>query len=167
MIKMTTSQGTLLIELDHAKAPNSCANFEQYARDGFFDGTIFHRVIANFMIQFGCPHSQDPASPRCGTGGPPHGTIDDEFLENAKFSNEPGTLSMANTGRPNSGGSQFFINTAHNSYLDWFSGGPSKHPVFGKIVDGMDVVTAIETTPTGPGDRPKEPVRVNSVTIVE
>ena len=80
------------------------------------------------MIQFGCPYSKDPKSPRAGTGGPPHGTIADEHPENAKFSNEPGTLSMANTGRPNSGGSQFFINTVHNAYLDWFSAGAVQAP---------------------------------------
>ena len=72
---------------------------------------------------------------------------------------------MANTGRPNSGGSQFFINTAHNPYLDWFSPGPSKHPVFARITEGMDVVSAIETTPTGPNDRPRTPVEMIKVTI--
>ena len=74
---------------------------------------------------------------------------------------------MANTGRPNSGGSQFFINTKHNSYLDWFSAGPSKHPVFGKIIDGMDVVKKIETTPTDGGDRPTTPVKVEKITVTE
>ena len=117
------------------------------------------------MCQFGCPHSKDPSSPRAGTGGPPHGTIDDEHPADAKISNEPGTLSMANTGRPNSGGSQFFINTVHNAYLDWFSPGPSKHPVFGKINDGMDVVQTIENTPTGRGDRPSPPVQMISVKV--
>jgi cyclophilin family peptidyl-prolyl cis-trans isomerase len=72
---------------------------------------------------------------------------------------------MANTGRPNSGGSQFFINTAHNAYLDWFSPGPSKHPVFGKVVSGLDVIKAIESTPTGAGDRPVTPVQMIKVTI--
>ena len=79
----------------------------------------------------------------------------------------PGTLAMANTGRPNSGGSQFFINTVHNANLDWFSPGASRHPVFGRIVEGMDVVTKIETTPTGRGDRPVTQVKVNSITIQE
>ncbi len=160
-----TSKGTFAAEIFREEMPLTANNFIRLAEEGFYDGLHFHRVISGFMIQFGCPHSQDPTSPRCGTGGPPHGTIDDEFPENAKFTNEPGTLSMANTGRPNSGGSQFFINTAHNSYLDWFAPGPSKHPVFGKIVEGMDVVTAIETAQTGPGDRPADPIRVNSITI--
>ena len=74
---------------------------------------------------------------------------------------------MANTGRPNSGGSQFFINTVHNPYLDWFSAGPSKHPVFGKITDGMDIIAKIEATPTDGSDRPITPAKVISVTISE
>ena len=92
-------------------------------------------------------------------------TARDEHPADAKLSNEPGTLSMANTGQPNSGGSQFFINTVHNAYLDWYSPGPSKHPVFGKVVSGMDVIKAIETTPTGAGDRPVTPVQMIKVTI--
>jgi cyclophilin family peptidyl-prolyl cis-trans isomerase len=104
------------------------------------------------MIQFGCPHSKDPDSNRAGTGGPPHGTIQDEFRDDARFSNEIGTLSMANTGAPNSGGSQFFLNTVHNDFLDWFSPGKSKHPVFGKVTEGMDVVKKIEGVPTSAGN---------------
>ena len=74
---------------------------------------------------------------------------------------------MANTGRPNSGSCQFFINTVHNQYLDWFSPGPSKHPVFGKVKSGMDVINQIETTETGPGDRPKTPVQMVKITVHE
>lgn len=162
-----TTQGSFTAELLLDSMPITAGNFISLAKSGFYDGLHFHRVIKNFMIQFGCPHSADPDSPRCGTGGPPHGTIQDEHPADAKFSNEPGTLSMANTGRPNSGGSQFFINTVHNHYLDWFSPGPSKHPVFGRIVDGLDVVNAIGSCQTRPGDRPAEPIRVNSITIVE
>jgi cyclophilin family peptidyl-prolyl cis-trans isomerase len=162
-----TSLGSFTAEIYQEQMPITAGNFIKLAKDGFYDGLHFHRVINNFMIQFGCPHSADPTSPRCGTGGPPHGTIADEHLENAKFSNEPGTLSMANTGQPNSGGSQFFINTANNAYLDWFSPGPSKHPVFGKVIEGMDVVKAIESTPTGAQDRPKTPVQVTRITINE
>lgn len=162
-----TSLGTFKAEIFLAEMPITAANFLTLAKGGFYDGLHFHRVIANFMIQFGCPWSRDPASPRAGTGGPPHGTIPDEFLPSARFSNEPGTLSMANTGRPHSGGSQFFINTNHNAYLDWFTPGPSKHPVFGRVIEGMDTVRAIERTPTGPGDRPRTPVRVHRVTILE
>ncbi|MBN2801886.1 MAG: peptidylprolyl isomerase [Deltaproteobacteria bacterium] len=162
-----TSLGTFTVELFTDKMPVTAGNFIKLAKDGFYDGLHFHRVIDNFMCQFGCPHSKDPMSPMAGTGGPPHGTIEDEHPEDAKFSNEPGTLSMANTGRPNSGGSQFFINTVHNHYLDWFSPGPSKHPVFGKITDGMDVITSIEKCPKGAGDRPNPPVQMIKVTINE
>ena len=135
------------------------------ANSGFYNGLHFHRVIDNFMIQFGCPHSKDPNSPRCGTGGPPHGTIQDEHNANFKVSNEVGTLSMANTGQPNSGGSQFFINTKHNDYLDWWTPSPSKHPVFGRITSGMDVVNTIGNTQTDGRDRPTTPVQVTRITI--
>ena len=125
----------------------------------------FHRIIKNFMIQFGCPFSKDPNSPKAGTGGPPHGTIADEHRDDAKFSNELGTLAMANRG-PNSGGSQFFINSDNNNYLDWFTPGPSKHPVFGKVIQGMDIVRLCDMTPTTkPVDRPITPVRVSKITV--
>jgi peptidylprolyl isomerase len=162
-----TSLGTFKAEIYLAEMPITAGNFLQLAKSGFYSGLHFHRVIKGFMIQFGCPHSRDPQSARAGTGGPPHGTIADEHPPTARFSNEPGTLAMANTGRPNSGGSQFFINTAHNGYLDWFTPGPSKHPVFGRVTEGMSVVTAIETTTTGPGDRPRTPVKVNSIKVLE
>ena len=162
-----TSLGTFKSEIFLAEMPITAGNFLALAKSGFYDGLHFHRVIKSFMIQFGCPHSKDPQSPRAGTGGPPHGTINDEFLPTARLSNEPGTLAMANTGRPNSGGSQFFINTVHNAYLDWFTPGASKHPVFGRVISGMDVIKAIESTPTGPGDRPKTPVKVISIKVEE
>ena len=145
--------------------PVTAGNFITLANDGFYDGLHFHRVINNFMIQFGCPHSKDPKSPSCGTGGPPHGTIQDEFPPELRLSNEPGTLSMANTGRPNSGGSQFFINTTHNHYLDYFTPGPSKHPVFGRVVEGMNVIADIEGTQTDHRDNPITPVQVISIKV--
>lgn len=160
-----TSLGNFTIELFMDSMPITAGNFVKLAKDGFYDGLHFHRVIDGFMCQFGCPHSRDPNSNRAGTGGPPGGCIQDEHNPNAKFSNEPGTLSMANTGRPNSGGSQFFINTVHNAYLDWFSPGQSKHPVFGKITEGMDVIHKIEKCPKGPGDRPNPPVQMVRITI--
>lgn len=160
-----TTLGSFTVEVFADKMPITAANFLDLAGSGFYDGLHFHRVIKGFMCQFGCPHSKDPNSQRAGTGGPPHGTIQDEHPDDAKFSNEVGTLSMANTGRPNSGGSQFFINTAHNHYLDWFTPGQSKHPVFGKVTEGMDVVSKIESTPTGYGDRPKTPVQVTKITV--
>ena len=94
-----------------------------------------------------------------------NGRLQDEHPANAKLSNEVGTLSMANTGQPNSGSCQFFINTAHNHYLDFFTPGPSKHPVFGRVTQGMDVLKKIETTPTDGGDRPITPVKMNKITI--
>lgn len=162
---LQTSLGDVEVELFKDQMPVTAGNFIELAKSGFYDGLHFHRVIDGFMIQFGCPHSRDPGSPRAGTGESPLGNIQDEHPADAKLSNEPGTLSMANTGRPNSGGSQFFINTVHNAYLDWFSPGPSKHPVFGKVVSGMDVIKAIETTQTGPGDRPSTPVQMIKVTV--
>jgi cyclophilin family peptidyl-prolyl cis-trans isomerase len=157
--------GTFKVELFVDKMPITAGNFVELAKSGFYDGLHFHRVIDNFMIQFGCPHSKDPNSPRCGTGSSPKGSIKDEHLPTAKLSNEPGTLSMANAG-PNSGSSQFFINTVHNAFLDWFSPGPSKHPVFGKVIDGMDVVNKIGKTPTR-NDRPVTPVKMIKITVEE
>ncbi len=162
-----TSMGTFKAELYLEQMPVTAGNFIKLVKDGFYDGLHFHRVIKSFMLQFGCPHSKDPQSPRAGTGGPPHGTIQDEFPEDFKASNEPGTLSMANTGRPNSGGSQFFINTVHNAYLDWFSSGQSRHPVFGKVSEGMDVVHAIEGVATNAGDCPAEPVQMVRITVAD
>merc|ERR1712224_290966 len=131
------------------------------------------------MNQFGCPNAKDPNSSRSGTGGPKDGTfknlktggterrsnggnIKDENI--SKDTNAPGTLSMANTGRPNSGGSQFFMNVADNRNLDWFSPGASKHPVFGKITEGMDVVMKISKVKTK-SDNPVQPIMMNSITI--
>jgi cyclophilin family peptidyl-prolyl cis-trans isomerase len=157
--------GTFTVELFVDKMPITAGNFVDLAKSGFYDGLHFHRVIDNFMIQFGCPHSKDPSSPRAGTGQSPKGSIKDEHLPDAKISNEPGTLSMANSG-PSSGSSQFFINTVHNAFLDWFSPGPSKHPVFGKVVEGMDIVNKIGKTATK-SDRPTTPVKMIKVTVKE
>jgi cyclophilin family peptidyl-prolyl cis-trans isomerase len=164
---LETSLGNITVELFTDVMPKTAGNFIELAKSGFYDGLHFHRVIKNFMLQFGCPHSKDPNSPRAGTGNSPKGTIEDEHPANAKLSNEPGTLSMANTGRPNSGSCQFFINTVHNAYLDWFTPGPSKHPVFGKVISGMDVVSKIESTQTDARDRPTKPVQMIRVTVQE
>ncbi len=161
-----TSEGTFKAEIFEEQMPITAGNFIKLVESGFYDGLHFHRVIPGFMCQFGCPHSKDPNSSRAGTGGPPHGNIQDEFLDDAKFSNEPGTLSMANTGRPNSGGSQFFLNTAHNKFLDWWdTSTPSKHPVFGRINEGMDVVKTLEGSGSRSGKTSK-PLRMNKVSIV-
>ena len=178
-----TSKGAFDVELFADQLPITTANFKDLAQSGFYDGLTFHCVIKGFMCQFGCPNSIDPNARNAGTGGPaPNtafalpdgstvtrdggGNIPDELV--AEISNEPGTISMANTGQPNSGGSQFFLNTVHNSFLDYFDPStPSKHPVFGKVVAGMDVVKAIEGVQTGPGDKPVEPVVVETVTVSE
>jgi cyclophilin family peptidyl-prolyl cis-trans isomerase len=159
-----TSLGSFTAEIYQDKMPITAGNFLKLVEMGFYNGLHFHRIIKDFMIQFGCEFSKDPNSPRCGTGNSPLGNVADEHPAAHKISNEPGTLSMANTGRPNSGGAQFFINTVHNKYLDWFTAEPSKHPVFGKITSGMDVVKKIETTPTSQ-DRPRTPVKMIKVTI--
>merc|ERR1711907_291222 len=150
----------------------TASNFIDLVQTGFYDGLHFHRVIPNFMNQFGCPHSKDPKSSRAGTGNPPDGEFKNlktgkmEKRKNggnipneniSKDSNVPGTFSMANTGRPNSGGSQFFINVAKNDFLDWFSPGQSKHPVFGKVTSGMDVVRSIVNVKTR-NDNPVHPI---------
>ncbi len=162
-VTFETSLGSFTAEIFQDQMPLTAANFLKLAQSGFYDGLHFHRVINGFMVQFGCPFSKDPKSPRAGTGGPPWGKINDEFT--AKLSNEPLTLSMANTGEPNTGGSQFFINTIHNDFLDWFTPGRSRHPVFGKVTQGADVVKKIETTRTDSGDRPVTPVQVIKVTV--
>ncbi len=160
-----TSKGTFKVEVFLEQMPITAQNFIDLASSGFYDGLHFHRVIDNFMIQFGCPYSKNAKDPRAGTGNGPNGTIQDEHPDNFKQSNVRGTLSMANTGRPNSGSSQFFINTVDNPYLDWFSAGASKHPVFGKVIEGMDVVDKIGKARTDAGDRPKIPIKVEKVTV--
>ena len=162
---LETSLGTITVELFVDQMPITAGNFVKLAKSGFYDGLHFHRVIDSFMLQFGCPYSKDPKSPRAGTGNGPDGCIQDEHK--AKLSNLPGTLSMANTGQPNSGSSQFFINTVHNAFLDYFTPGASRHPVFGKVTAGMDVVTKIEKTRTDANDRPVTPVKMIKVTVTE
>ena len=159
----TTSLGSFAAEIYETEMPITATNFITLVQSGYYNGLHFHRVISNFMIQFGCPHSKDPKSPRCGTGGPGY-KIEDEHTQ--KITNAIGTLSMANAG-PNSGGSQFFINTKENSYLDWFNPStPYAHPVFGKIVEGMDVIQAVEAVSTDRRDNPDTPIQMISVEIV-
>lgn len=144
-----TNHGTLKVELFEDRAPKTTANFIELAEKGFYDGVVFHRIIPDFMIQGGDPTGT-------GRGGPGH-TIDDEFHPELRH-DEAGILSMANAG-PNTGGSQFFITLAATPWLD------RKHAVFGKVVDGMDVVREIGSVETGQGDRPKAEVRMEKVTI--
>jgi len=162
----STSMGDIQVELFTDQMPITAGNFIKLAKSGFYDGLHFHRVIDKFMVQFGCPHSKDPNSPRAGTGDSPFGRIADEHLPNAKISNSRGTLSMANAG-PNSGSCQFFINVVDNIRLDHRSTSPAEYgyAVFGKVTGGLDVVDAISKAPRGPGDRPKTPIKMNKITV--
>ncbi|MFA5643978.1 MAG: peptidylprolyl isomerase [Patescibacteria group bacterium] len=158
-----TSLGNFTIEFYNEKMPITVANFLNLADSGFYDGIKFHRVIKGFMIQAGDPLSKDNSMKDIwGMGGPGY-KIQDEFTEG--LSNVSGTISMANSG-PNTGGSQFFINLADNIYLD-FDKEPlsSKHPVFGRVVSGMDVVDKISKVKTELNDRPETPVVINKISL--
>jgi cyclophilin family peptidyl-prolyl cis-trans isomerase len=144
-----TTGGTFQVELFEDKAPITTRNFIDLAEKGFYDGTIFHRVIDGFMIQGGDPTGT-------GRGGPGY-TIQDEFHKELRHT-EAGLLSMANAG-PNTGGSQFFVTLAPTAWLD------NKHAIFGKVTSGMDVVQKIGKTKTLPGDRPVEEQKIKSVKI--
>jgi peptidylprolyl isomerase len=162
---MKTNMGTIKIELFEDKMPITTGNFVKLAESKFYDGTKFHRVIDSFMIQGGDPNTKGDNPDSYGTGGPGY-TIQDEFVTDPLLSNVRGTIAMANTGQPNSGGSQFFINTVDNVGLDWDKDPPtSKHPVFGRVIEGMDVVDKISKTETGARDLPVKPVIIETVTI--
>ncbi len=163
----TTNKGVFELELFADQMPITTSNFISLAKEGFYDGIKFHRVIDGFMIQGGDPNTKTDNTATYGQGGPGY-TIQDEFVEGELLTNVRGTISMANTGQPNSGGSQFFINTADNTNLD-FDKPPftSKHPVFGRVISGMDVIDTISATETGPGDVPVDPVVIESLVIKE
>ena len=156
---LETSLGTITVELFVDKMPITAGNFVKLAKSGFYDGLHFHRIIDNFMLQFGCPHSRDPKSNRAGTGDGPDGPIKDEHPADAKISNDPGTLSMANAG-PNTNGSQFFLISGPSGV-----GLPPQYNHFGQIVKGLDVLETMQNVPTARGDRPKDDVVINSVSI--
>ena len=160
-----TNYGVIEIELYEDLMPVTAGNFAKLAEEGFYNGTKFHRIIDGFMIQGGDPNTKTDNTASYGTGGPGY-AIADEHVADEKLTNVRGTISMANSG-PNSGGSQFFINTVDNVNLD-FDKQPlsSKHPVFGRVVKGMDIVDTISSVQTGPRDLPVEPVVIESVTIV-
>jgi peptidyl-prolyl cis-trans isomerase B (cyclophilin B) len=145
---MTTSEGTITLELFDDDAPKTVDNFKKLAQDGFYDGLIFHRVIKDFMIQGGCPQGT-------GTGGPGY-QFEDEINDHKVVR---GALAMANAG-PNTNGSQFFLVTTGEA--PWLDG---KHTVFGQVVDGMDVLDAIEGKPTDGRDTPVDDVRIESLTF--
>ena len=157
IVRMTTSAGPIDIELYTDDCPETTGNFLRLVDDGFYDGLHFHRVIKNFMIQGGCPHSRDPHNGRAGTGGPGW-KIPCEPSALAKRHDSPGLFSMANAG-PNTGGSQFFITLAATPWLD------GKHAIFGKVSSGLEVVQAIGQVQTGASDRPVEDVVMEKVTV--
>ncbi len=155
-VKFETNHGDIVIEL-YGDMPVTTGNFAELARGGTYDGVIFHRVIKDFMIQGGDPTGT-------GMGDPKIPKIQDEFV--AGHSNVRGTISMANAG-PNTGSSQFFINLVDNSFLDYDKQPlSSKHPVFGEVTQGMDIVDAIASVAVRPGDRPVEDVVILKAVIV-
>jgi len=147
---ITTNKGAIKVELYTEQAPKTTENFIKLATEGFYDNLVFHRVIADFMVQGGCPQGT-------GTGGPGY-SFDDEASALALPHDGPGRLSMANSG-PNTNGSQFFITHVATPWLD------GKHAVFGEIVDGIDIVLEICACPKGPGDKPEPTITLNKVTI--
>lgn len=150
-IKFTTNKGVFVAEMFEDKAPLTTKNFIELVEKGFYDGIIFHRVIDGFMIQGGDPTGT-------GMGGPGY-KIKDEFGEGLKHDDE-GILSMANAG-PNTGGSQFFITLAPTPWLN------GHHAIFGKVVEGMDVVRLIGVVPTDFRDRPREAVTMEKVEVIK
>jgi peptidyl-prolyl cis-trans isomerase B (cyclophilin B) len=145
-----TNHGPIVVELFDDDAPKTVANFRKLSADGFYDGLSFHRIIKDFMIQGGCPQGT-------GTGGPGY-TFEDEINDHNVVR---GALAMANSG-PDTNGSQFFVVTTDSApWLD------DKHTVFGEVTSGMDAVDAIEGQPTGPGDRPEQPVIIERVELAD
>jgi peptidyl-prolyl cis-trans isomerase B (cyclophilin B) len=164
IILMQTSKGDITIELDAEKAPITVANFLDYVKDGFYDGTIFHRVIENFMIQGGgMTVGMDQKKPKA-----PIKNEADNGLKNRR-----GTIAMARTQVVDSATAQFFINVVDNDFLDHQAKTPMGYgyAVFGRVTDGMDTVDAIRKVPTGSSgmhqDVPREPVTITKVTVVE
>lgn len=148
-VLLQTTMGDVTIDLLAKTMPITTGNFRTLVEKGFYDGTIFHRVISGFMIQGGDPEGT-------GYGGPGYAIKDELSPDNR---NARGTISMANSG-PNTGGSQFFINVADNHRLN------PKHPAFGKVVAGMDIVDRISKVPTDTDDRPRTPVRITKARVV-
>lgn len=148
-VKFETNKGDIVIEL-YDDMPITAGNFEKLVTEKFYDGVIFHRVIPNFMVQGGDPDGT-------GMGGPGY-NIKDEFTHAGGNRNKRGTISMANAG-PNTGGSQFFINTVDNRMLD------PKHPAFGEVVEGMDVVDVISKANRDRSDRPMTEIVINKATM--
>ena len=156
-VKLATSDGDIVIELDAAKAPKSVANFLQYVQSGHYDGTVFHRVISSFMIQGGGMTADLKEKPT----KPPIPLESRNGLTNVR-----GSVAMARTSDPGSATSQFFINVKDNDFLNQpQSRDGNGYAVFGRVVAGMDVVDKIKATPTGPGDIPLSPVIIKKAAV--
>lgn len=156
-VVLKTNYGEIELKLFTDKTPVTVENFKKLVAGGFYDGVKFHRVIKGFMIQGGDPLTKDDSNPLAwGTGGPGYTFVDEISSDNFNLT---GTIAMANAG-PNTNGSQFFINVVDNNFLD------QKHTVFGKVVDGMDVVFKIENVVIGERDVPVEPVVIESATLI-
>jgi len=151
-VELETNHGKIVIEIYSSEMPVTAGNFEKLVSEGVYNEVIFHRIIEGFMIQGGDPTGT-------GMGDPSIPKIQDEFTGTDLDKNNRGTLSMANAG-PNTGSSQFFINLVDNNFLD------GKHPVFGKIIEGMDVVDAIAKVETGANDKPVEEVKIISAKVL-
>lgn len=164
MIKFITTLGTIAVALDFENAPKTAENFQQYCEDGFYEGTIFHRVIDGFMIQGG---GMDAEMNEKKTREPIQNEADNGLL------NSRGTLAMARTGDPHSASAQFFINLKDNSFLNHTGKNPQGwgYAVFGEVVEGMDVVDQIRTVETGSSgfhqDVPLEPILIEKCEVVE
>ena len=156
-VKFETNYGGIVIQL-YNDMPITTGNFERLVEGGFYDGILFHRIINGFMIQGGDPLTKDPAKQELwGAGGSEN--IQDEFTHAGGNKNNQYTISMANAG-PNTGSSQFFINLVDNNFLD------TKHPAFGKIISGMDVIEKIANVQTDANDRPLQEVKIIKASIV-
>ncbi|KAG7363206.1 cyclophilin type peptidyl-prolyl cis-trans isomerase [Nitzschia inconspicua] len=185
-ILFETTEGSFKAELFTDEMPITCGNIIDLMERKFYDGLYIHRIAPDFCVQFGCPYALNPhviygtLDEDAGQGsGPPdttflscsgkehtrdeYGNIEDELVKG--LSNEEGTLSMANSGDPDTGGSQFFINTKDNRHLDWWNGSSeSAHPVFGKIVEGYEIIKKIEGVEIS-AEQPVNPIKMISVTI--
>ena len=179
--EFVTSHGTFKAEIYIDRVPRLASNFIDLVHNKFYDGIHFHRIVDDFVVQFGCPHAKNHKSKKAGTGGPPDGTfhnlarnqtekrfnggnIHDEHV--SKDSNHKWTLAAANSGARHTGGSQWFVNMDDNHELDWHGPGPAAHPVFGKVVDGFDVVEKISKVDVNHNEAPVEPVKMLSATML-
>jgi len=150
-VKLETNYGDIVINL-YSDMPITAGNFQKLVEKGFYDGVIFHRIIQGFMLQGGDPTGT-------GMGGPGY-NIEDEFTHAGGNKNSRGTISMANSG-PNTGGSQFFLNLVDNNFLD------TKHPVFGKVIEGMDVIDEIAAVQTNAQDKPLKDVKIIKAEMIK